>query len=89
MLWKSQERGFMAHVCAGMKFRPINQNAVDRMALRLRFFLFHVDRRIHGSYTRWFFMCECLNLINVVGQWILTNWFLNGGFYFYGAAFVE
>ena len=58
----------MAHVCAGMKFRPLNQKGVDRMALRLRFFLFHVDRRIHGSYTWWFFACECLNLINVVGQ---------------------
>lgn len=89
MLWKSHESGFMAHVCGGMKFRPINGKDVDRMALRLRFFLFHVDRRIHRSYTWWFFMCECLNLINVVGQWILTNWFLNGGFHLYGAAFVH
>ena len=89
MVWKSKERGFMAHVCAGMKFRPLNQKGVDRMALRLRFFLFHVDRRIHGSYTWWFFACECLNLINVVGQWILTNWFLNGGFHLYGWTYMQ
>ena len=60
-----------------------------RKALRLRFFLCNVDRSVLRSYSRWFFFCECLNLVNVVFQWWVTDWFLNGGFFSYGAAVVQ
>ena len=57
--------------------------------MRLRFFLFHVPEKIHRNYHFWFIFCEFLNVINVVGQWALINWILNGGFTLYGHKYFE
>ncbi len=38
----------------------------------------------HRSWAFKFFLCECLNLVNVVGQIFLTDAFLGGEFTQYG-----
>jgi len=39
----------------------------------------------HNSYTYKFVLCEVLNLVNIIGQIYLMDWFFGGQFTTYGA----
>lgn len=75
----------MDSVCKNMKHSTYDSNDEDsrRCARLLQFY----TERINGPndiYSFKFFFCELLNLINVVIQMWLTDYFLNGAFKQYG-----
>ena len=55
----------------------------DRKKVLVDYFI--EDRHGHDFYAIKFFFCEFLNLVNVVGQLFLMNFFLGGEFTTYGS----
>ena len=55
----------------------------DRKKVLVDYFI--EDRHGHNFYAYRFFLCEFLNLFNVVGQLFFMNFFLGGEFTTYGA----
>lgn len=54
-----------------------------KLALLLKTFRHNLQNK-YTSYATVFFLCELLNFVNVVGQFFLTNAFLQDQFMFYG-----
>jgi len=85
-IWKQCDNGKIKNVIVGLN-KVIDDE--DARADRIKLVAGYMRERmqLRGEHRNWaikFFLCECLNLINVVGQIILTDNFLGGEFTTYG-----
>lgn len=84
-IWKYNEGGRLAMLVHDM-LEPIividrNQRE-DRLSVIVKYF--KMNRGQHGLYAAKFFLCEFLNLANVIGQMFFVDMFLGGEFTKYG-----
>lgn len=84
LFWMVHEKGFIANATKDMLFRPTNPKELNRMAQKLRLFLFNSDETSLNAYLMWNLIAEGLNVI-VLGLVVLvTNYILKGQFLYFG-----
>jgi len=84
-LWKTWEGGKLKMLSQDMN-EPITDKDVknDRKEVLVEYFT-NINRHNNDYYAYRFFMCEFLNLVNVIGQIYLMDVFLGGEFTMYGS----
>ena len=84
-IWKYNEGGRLAMLVHDMLL-PIyvieKNERLDRLNIIVKYF--KINRGKHGLYAAKFFLCEFLNLVNVIGQMFFVDMFLGGEFSKYG-----
>jgi len=84
-IWKYNEGGRLAMLVHDMLL-PIyvieKSQRQDRLSIIVKYF--KINRGKHGLYAAKFFLCEFLNLANVIGQMFFVDMFLGGEFSKYG-----
>jgi len=84
-IWKYNEGGRLAMLVHDMLL-PIyvieKNERHDRLNIIVKYF--KINRGKHGLYAAKFFLCEFLNLVNVIGQMFFVDMFLGGEFSKYG-----
>jgi len=85
-LWKLWEAGKMKMLAAGLNV-PIVDGVIkkDRLSVLLSYFRSSSGSDKHTWYAARFFLCEFLNLVNVIGQIYFVDFFLDGEFTTYGS----
>lgn len=82
--WKATESQLMASLTTDMK-NPIKSMKSSEKFNNAIAYLSNPDRyAMHNDYMRNFFKFELANLINIVIQCYMVNWFLHGSFANYG-----
>jgi len=87
-IWKNMEAGRVKYIVDGaggyMEEEEQVHKAAEGLALR-----FKVHRGYNTNYAFRFFLCELLNLVNVVFQIMITDKFLGGRFMNYGHRYMQ
>jgi hypothetical protein len=82
-LWKTWEGGRIKMLAGNLNVSIVSEDyKTDQKKNVLDYFATHLNT--HNSYAIRFFICEALNLMNVVGQIYLLDYFLDGEFTSYG-----
>jgi len=82
-LWKTLEDRKLNKITDGLRGRTLNLE--DRQGKCDMLVTYAVDTfHSHNFYALKFFICDALNLVNVIGQMFLLNKFLGGVFMTYG-----
>lgn len=82
-LWKNWEGGRMKMLSLDMQHPVIDEKCKENR--KAAFCDYYMNQKgTHNSYYWYFFLCEILNLMNVIGQIIFLNFFLDGEFLSYG-----
>jgi len=82
--WKIWDGGRLKMLVQDLNVPIVDQDQKeDRKKVLVDYFI--EDRHGHNFYAYRFFLCEFLNLFNVVGQLFFMNFFLGGEFTTYGA----
>jgi len=82
-LWKTWEGGRIKLLVQSMNV-PILDPDTKRDQIKVLVDYFTINRNNHTFYAFKFFLCEVLNLVNVVGQIYFMDFFLGGEFTRYG-----
>jgi len=83
-LWKIWDGGRIKMLVQDLNLPIVDPDQKeDRKKVLVDYFI--EDRHGHDFYAIKFFFCEFLNLVNVVGQLFLMNFFLGGEFTTYGS----
>ena len=85
IIWKHAEGGLMKTLVGDLTNPLIPYQPEERIAqvMNIKMY-FKEDLRTHGGYAINFFLCELLNLVNVIGQIYFTDRFLGYQFTTYG-----
>lgn len=83
MLWKGWERGKIKHLIMDLN-KVILKADVKKIKEDTLVEYLSKNRGRHNAYAFRYFICEVLNLFNVIIQMIFVNWFLGGEFSKYG-----
>merc|ERR1712135_280272 len=85
-IWKQLDNGKMKNIVVGLNKHLENEEDKTKKIEQLAKYLKERRKyqREHKSWARNFFLCECLNFINVVIQILLTDRFLGYEFSTYG-----
>jgi len=85
-IWKTIENGRLKNIIVGLNKSLSNDNdrkhKVSQLADYMRERMSQTTE--HREWALKFFFCECLNLVNVIGQIFITDRFLGGEFTTYG-----
>lgn len=82
-LWKTWENGRIRMLTTNINASIVNtEHKKERVATIVEYF--KENRCTHNYYLIRFFICELLNLANVIGQIFLVDFFLGGEFSTYG-----
>lgn len=87
-LWRGWERGRIRSLILKMN-RPVLEESEKEYDIEAVVSYFMRHRSQHQSYATRFFICEVLNLVNVMGQIFFINKFLGGMFTTYGTQVIR
>jgi len=88
LIWKTWEGGLMKAMVAGLDdIHMKDEDVKDKLKTRVRYFI--NKKNNHNGYLARFCICESLNFINVILQFVLFNKFLGGQFFSYGSKAME
>jgi hypothetical protein len=89
-LWKSWEGNKIHSIIQGLHVFTLKESA-DQKSKKEEILADYLSRNLHehNGWALHFFLCELLNVINVVGQMFLTNRFLGGEFLRYGIEVID
>ncbi|CAL4093605.1 unnamed protein product, partial [Meganyctiphanes norvegica] len=79
LIWKTKENKILKQLLQGLNRHTILKDTSGHMAKVLRYL--ESSYGINGHYCMFYFLCEVLNLVNVVGQMYLLDSFFNGFFF--------
>ncbi|XP_059476338.1 innexin inx3 [Neocloeon triangulifer] len=85
-IWKNYEDGKMRMLTEGMR-GPLfhNINSEERISRQKKVASYITDSlHTNNYYSSWYFLCEFLNFVNVIGNIFFVNRFLGGAFLDYG-----
>ncbi|BAF45759.1 viral innexin-g1.1 [Ichnoviriform fugitivi] len=82
-LWKAWESGRVKALSHEIGCLTLDEDVVVKEAQRLSKYFFN-NLHTHNGYFYKYFVCELLNMINIVGQIFFMNRFIGEGFQFYG-----
>lgn len=82
-LWKTWEGGKVKMLVQDMNV-PIVDADTKKDRIKLLVDYFTINRNNHEWYALRFFLCELLNLVNIIGQIYFMDFFLGGEFTTYG-----
>lgn len=87
-LWKIWEGGKVGKVIRGLDDPMLSDaDQKDKTTRLVQYLLDH--RKMHNLYAFRYFLCEALNLINVIGQIYFVDKFLGGEFTTYGLRVID
>jgi len=88
-IWKNWEQGKIRQISDGI--RGVYTAPLDeRLSRQSRLVRYIVDSRLtHNSYAFGYFLCEALNLINVIINIVFTDKFLGNAFWTYGTDVIK
>lgn len=82
-IWKAWEGGRIKALSNEISCPILDERVVEHEAERLsKYFIDNLHT--HNGYAYKYFLCELLNLINIVGQILFMNRFIGEGFQLYG-----
>ncbi|XP_013780368.1 innexin shaking-B-like [Limulus polyphemus] len=87
-IWKIWEGGLITALSMGMNVAVISEEEKGKKRKIVTNYL-SKHKGMHKLYALKYVLCECLCLINVVGQMWLMNIFLDGEFFSYGVKVVQ
>lgn len=88
IIWKSWEGEHISNLLMGLN-KPVMKSDDRDENCRLLASYFKDNWHRHNGYGFRFFVCECLNFVNVVGQIYLIDRFLGGEFTTYGPKVIQ
>lgn len=90
-IWKATENNRFKNIICGLNKTLTNDDERNEKVAMLSDYMRArmANTGEHRSWARRFFLCECLNFVNVVGQIFLTDKFLGGEFTTYGTKVLE
>lgn len=88
-LWKTFEQGRLSVIANGMQFHVFDTSKIDVRARDAVASHMVANIRSYNAYAWGFFICESLNLVNVLAQIYLINAFLGGQFTMYGMKMLQ
>lgn len=83
LIWKTLENGRLKKLCENLHDPTLKKDIKEKRILGITtYFSFYVNQQ--STYASNFFCCELLNFAVAIGQFYLTDRFLDGEFFNYG-----